>query len=115
MTTKKIDKATERPWKTWDYRVGPLQTIRVAIGNSHRTIARIVHRETDDKKLADAALIVKAVNCHDALLKMLKEAYAHLDYCGWGDKWERECAKEDKLQERILKAIAQVRRRGEIK
>ena len=30
----------------------------------------------------------------DALL----EASAHLDYCGWGDSWERECSKNIRLQ-----------------
>ena len=40
------------------------------------------------------------------LLEALKSAQAHLEYCGYGDKWERECAREDKLSERISKAIA---------
>lgn len=26
--------------------------------------------------------------------RLLKDAYDHLEYCGWGDSWERECSKE---------------------
>ena len=29
--------------------------------------------------------------------KLLKEAYDHLEYCGYGDSWERECSEQ--LQE----------------
>lgn len=25
--------------------------------------------------------------------RLLKGAYEHLNYCGWGDSWERECSK----------------------
>ena len=24
--------------------------------------------------------------------RLLKEAYEHLNYCGWGDNWERDCS-----------------------
>jgi hypothetical protein len=27
-------------------------------------------------------------------ITLIKELEAHLDYCGWGDRWERECSKE---------------------
>ena len=43
------------------------------------------------------------------LIKMLGEALSaaqdHLDYCGYGDSWERECAKQAKLPEQINAAI----------
>ncbi len=39
------------------------------------------------------------------LLSALKAAQAHLDYTGYGDKWERECALSDKLAEQIQAAI----------
>ncbi len=55
---------------------------------------------------ANALRIVKCVNCHDELLDALKDAEDHLEYCGYGDKWERECAREDGLAEKIEKAIA---------
>jgi hypothetical protein len=45
------------------------------------------------------AMLVK----HKETEKLLKEAYEHLEYCGYGDSWERECAKEAKLQERLNK------------
>lgn len=26
--------------------------------------------------------------------RLLRAAYDHLNYCGWGDSWERECSEE---------------------
>lgn len=42
------------------------------------------------------------------LYEALKEAVQHLDYCGYGDSWERECAREAKLPERLDAALALV-------
>jgi hypothetical protein len=39
------------------------------------------------------------------LYEALAEAEAHLNYCGYGDKWEREAAKESKLAEKIESAL----------
>lgn len=39
------------------------------------------------------------------LHKALTAAKGHLEYCGYGDKWERECAKESKLEEQIKEAL----------
>lgn len=41
----------------------------------------------------------------EALLALTEEAEAHLEYCGFGDNWERECAREAKLPERLTQAI----------
>jgi hypothetical protein len=40
----------------------------------------------------------------------LKEAQAHLNYCGYGDSWERECAKEEHLEEHIETALTSYER-----
>lgn len=40
------------------------------------------------------------------LLLALKAARNHLDHCGYGDKWERECACSSNLDEKIESAIA---------
>lgn len=40
------------------------------------------------------------------LLRALWDASAHLEYCGYGDTWERSCAKRDKLPEQIEEALA---------
>lgn len=42
----------------------------------------------------------------DQLRKALQAASDHLDYCGYGDRWERECAQEMKLREEIETALA---------
>ena len=39
------------------------------------------------------------------LLEALRAASEHLDYCGYGDKWERECAKAAGLEKQINAAI----------
>lgn len=36
---------------------------------------------------------------------MCKELYEHLDYCGWGDSWERECACSNNLPDRAKSII----------
>lgn len=35
------------------------------------------------------------------LAKLFQEAVAHLEYCGYGDNYERECADADKLPQRL--------------
>jgi hypothetical protein len=42
----------------------------------------------------------------DTLRAALEVAASHLDYCGYGDNWERECAQEAKLEEQINAALA---------
>ena len=37
------------------------------------------------------------------LADLFQEALAHLEYCGYGDSYERECAREDKLPQRLEK------------
>jgi hypothetical protein len=39
------------------------------------------------------------------LERALKAASEHLDYCGYGDSWERECAQASKLPEKIEAAL----------
>lgn len=42
------------------------------------------------------------------LALLFLEASAHLGYCGFGDEWERECAKEDKLPQRLEKMATRI-------
>jgi len=44
-----------------------------------------------------------------ALLELLKDVEAHLEYIGWGDSWERSCAFEEKLPERLRDAIQKLK------
>lgn len=41
----------------------------------------------------------------------LQEAEAHLDYCGYGDAWERSCAEE--LQQILAEALQAYRKFNE--
>ena len=41
------------------------------------------------------------------LLEALVEAEHHLEYVGYGDRWEREDARRDGLPEKIRTAIAE--------
>jgi len=36
----------------------------------------------------------------------LKAASDHLDYCGYGDNWERECARASGIEKQIEDALA---------
>lgn len=36
---------------------------------------------------------------------MLDEAHKHLEYCGYGDAYERECARDEKLDQRITAVL----------
>ncbi len=54
---------------------------------------------------ANGAFIVKAVNSHDQLVKALKLAQSQLEYCGYGDAWERECAEEADVEGKIDEAL----------
>ena len=40
------------------------------------------------------------------LREALQLASDHLDYCGYGDSYERECARESKLEEKIEQALS---------
>lgn len=39
------------------------------------------------------------------LLEALQASLQHHEYCGWGDEWERGCAREQKLQDKIEAAV----------
>jgi hypothetical protein len=70
---------------------------------SHQLEEELIRKEASDferskafQKLAEE-LEVK----NEKLTKALKVASDHLDYCGYGDSWERECARAAKLPEQI--------------
>lgn len=46
---------------------------------------------------------------HDELLSALEAAKDHLEYLGYGDNWEKECAEEKNLPELIEEAIKKAR------
>ena len=46
----------------------------------------------------------------ERLYNALKEAQDHLDFCGYGDSYERECAKSEHLEEHIETALTNYER-----
>lgn len=46
------------------------------------------------------------------LAALFEEAANHLEYTGYGDSWERECARADKLPERIQAMRARLLKEG---
>ena len=44
--------------------------------------------------------------------ELLCEIQDHLEYCGWGDSWERELAEGTKLPERLEEFMKRTSARG---
>jgi hypothetical protein len=52
--------------------------------------------QVGDYAPGDGKKAVEIIDAQTAELKdqssLLKDLLSHLDYCGWGDRWERECS-----------------------
>ena len=44
-------------------------------------------------------------NSYKELYDALVLAYNHLEWCGYGDKYERECARDERLSQTLATAI----------
>lgn len=60
----------------------------------------------------EADLIARLLNGESRLLVALKAAEAHLDYTGYGDSWERECAISSDIPGLIERTIAEAERKN---
>ena len=65
--------------------------------------------EREPTRKANAKHIVHCVNNHDALVEALEAAEGHLEYCGYGDRWESSCAHNAGLPEKIKQALAKAK------
>lgn len=73
------DKATPRPWKV------SLPDETLILGPNNQVVATTLQDEDDyqrncDMRAGDAALIVRAVNAHDAAMAAMREAYVTLSF-----------------------------------
>ncbi len=60
------------------------------------------YHDTEAAAKRVAELAVQKINAlHDALT----EAEKHLEFCGYGDSYERDCARSSGLPEKITKAL----------
>lgn len=55
-------------------------------------VERWIEGLSDDKKASLAVSVSSDKELLREATEALEKAVAHLDYCGYGDKWERECA-----------------------
>ena len=65
-------------------------------------VATEIPQSAPIRREADARLISAAPE----LLEALIDAKEHLEYCGYGDSYERKCAESEGLEDKINKAIA---------
>lgn len=70
-----------------------LQRVRAALSAGERSA------DADVREVCDHA---------GTLVDLLDEARRHLEYCGYGDAWERECAEHAELPSRLADAIAEL-------
>jgi hypothetical protein len=45
---------------------------------------------------------------YDKVAAALREAVGHLEYCSYGDSWERECADEEGLPDKLSKILEEI-------
>ena len=102
-----------------DKRIKELEEELVTIKLARPTLSRVVQLETENTNLkqkikaSGRTKLRERVASLEAKVKVaeeaLDEAITHLDYCGYGDSYERECAKENNLPERLEAALAKLR------
>jgi hypothetical protein len=81
---------------------GQIQALADRIANSKGLVGLV---DAERARVALGELITcRAAN--EKLLSALKSAQAHLEWIGWGDSYERSCARESRLEEQINEAIA---------
>lgn len=59
-------------------------------------------------------LLCKAMDAYELqpkLIEMMERLEEHLDYCGWGDSWERECS--EKLREDLANLNEELSKKGQ--
>jgi len=88
---------------TWTYEYGSVYADRGRVLLADRENRETIPMERD----ANCRLAAAAPD----LLKALEAALNHLDYCGYGDSWERECAlnRDWPLDQQIEAAIAKAK------
>jgi len=64
-------------------------------------LAFLMSPESGVVEKARAIVAAEQAERMQEMRELLQEAYDHLEYCGYGDSWERECAMEAKLPKRL--------------
>jgi hypothetical protein len=80
-------------------RVEELEAELKTLNMINDSLGRQLTNCTDYNKLAEQ---------NEKMLAMLKRAHKHLDYTGYGDSWERECAKGDGIIDELPALIAEI-------
>ena len=93
---------TPTPWATFGWKDGSTCGIQ-GTQPMHRVTSDNVFLVDDDKDMANAAFIVKAVNCHDELVEALKLAMDYVEEYGLVNVL---CEDENKMRQALAKAEA---------
>jgi hypothetical protein len=72
----------------------------------HKELQQILDSTDAKDSLAPEGETSAVKPTYEELVKGLSDAIEHLNYCGWGDRWERECAENlrKELPELLKKA-----------
>ncbi len=70
----------------------------------------MVRKQRAELRAGIESYVTSAISSHEAEVGRLREALEaardHLNYMGYGDSWERECARADGLPDKIEKALS---------
>lgn len=75
------------------------------LAEHHQSAMRRIYKADEAPTFTKAVAELRLVQLMQQLGETLEAASDHLEYCGYGDKWENECARESNLRERIEQAL----------
>jgi hypothetical protein len=78
----------------------------MSIFEGHKSRASVITPvENDDGEWVRVEDVIALESLLKEAIVTLSKAHKHLEYCGYGDEWERNCARDSKLDECIITVL----------